>query len=145
MSGKIMFTFGLTASMWHFRKFEKRQKIDKERQEELAKLLAEINTTNRTANELVKKDPWRFDHFNTTFLKDINAVQNWLVESLEKQNNLSLTDEPYLTASHIKDKRRIVKNSLYKLKQVQKPKPPEKLDSNDLMKDGVNLEDLMVW
>ena len=128
----------------HFRKFEKRQKIDKERQEELSKLIAEINTTNNTANELVKKDPWRFDHFNTTFLKDINAVQNWLVESLEKQNNLSLTDEPYLTASHIKDKRRIVKNSLYKLKQVQKPKPPEKLDINDLMNDGMNLEDLMV-
>ena len=79
-----------------------------------------------TANDLVKRDSWRFEHFNNTFLKDINAVEKWLIESLEKQNNRSLAEEPYLLAEHIKDKRRIIKNSLYKLKQVKKPKESRK-------------------
>lgn len=49
-----------------------------------------------------------------------------------------MTEEPYLLAEHIKDRRRIVKNSLYKLRQVKKPKEPEKPNI-----DEVNLEDLM--
>ena len=127
----------------YFSKFEKRQKIDYERYEEVTKIITELNKTNITANDLVKRDPWRFEHFNNTFLKDINAVEKWLIESLEKQNNRSLTEEPYLLAEHIKDKRRIITNSLYKLKQVKKPKEPEKPNIDDIMKDGVNLEDLM--
>ena len=122
----------------YFSKFEKRQKIDIERYEEITKFIVELNTTNNTANDLVKRDPWRFEHFNNTFLKDINAVEKWLLESIEIQNNRTLTEEPYLLAEHIKDRRRIVKNSLYKLRQVKKPKEPEKPNI-----DEPNLEDLM--
>ena len=122
----------------YFSKFEKRQKIDNERYEEITKFIVELNTTNNTANDLVKRDPWRFEHFNNTFLKDINAVEKWLLESIEIQNNRTLTEEPYLLAEHIKDRRRIVKNSLYKLRQVKKPKEPEKPNI-----DEPNLEDLM--
>ena len=71
----------------YFSKFEKRQKIDIERYEEITKFIVELNTTNNTANDLVKRDPWRFEHFNNTFLKDINAVEKWLLESIEIQNN----------------------------------------------------------
>ena len=125
-----------------FRIFERRQRIDKERKIEISNFIEELNITNYTANALVLQDSWRFEYYNTTYLKEINDINKWFIESTEKQNNKTVFEEPYLTAEHLKEKIWLMKNSLQRFKMAPKPLPVEQRIVNELRREGINLYDI---
>ena len=128
----------------YFYIFDKRQKIYIDRNEALIKFYTEYNNTHNQAIKLIERDPWRFEHYNTTFRKDVSSVLEWLNTSLIEQDSKKLYEEPTLTADAIKAKISILKRAMSQLRNVKKPIPPEKLDLNKLSQEGgLNLEDMM--
>jgi hypothetical protein len=76
----------------YFYIFDKRQKIYIDRNEALIKFYTEYNNTHNQAIKLIERDPWRFEHYNTTFRKDVSSVLEWLNTSLIEQDSKKLYD-----------------------------------------------------
>jgi hypoxia up-regulated 1 len=75
-----------------FKVFETREKVHKQRELGIDKFHSEMNKTMDESTRMVKNKPWMETHFNTTFMKEIQAVMDWYKEIKEKQDALSLND-----------------------------------------------------
>jgi hypothetical protein len=134
-----------------FNEFEYRQKKHKNRVRSSEALLNELNKSAVEGANLVKTKPWIENHFNNTFMKELESVQNWYKEMSEKQDAIALHEEAVLTSELIDAKLSIVKREYWTMARIPKPKPTPteaNIKYEDLLKNGTynftNLEDLIV-
>jgi len=76
----------------NFTQMDRREQIEKKREIAIEKFEKELNKTWEDADKIIKKKPWTEEHYNKTFIKEVDAVNSWFTESQEKQKEMTLYD-----------------------------------------------------
>lgn len=127
----------------NFTQIDRRQQIEKKRVIAIEKLEKELNKTYEEGKKIFEKKPYIEDHYNNNFLKDVNEVNTWFTESLEKQKELNLYDLTDFTSESIESKLFVLKRLINDLNRVQKSKESASTTdaSKEEMKDNIKNAD----
>lgn len=63
----------------------------------MEKYYKELNRTVTEGKKILQKKSWVEEHYNNTFLKEIEVVKSWFAENLEKQSSIKLYDVNFFT------------------------------------------------
>jgi hypothetical protein len=71
---------------------DRREQIEKKRDLAIDKFEKELNTTYEEGKKILNKKPWVENHYNKTFSKEVEVIDLWFRESIEKQKEMNLYD-----------------------------------------------------
>ena len=79
----------------NFIQIDRRQKIEIKRDIAIDKFEKELTKTYEEGKKILDQKPWIEDHYNKTFLKEIEVVKAWFTENQQKQSEMTLYDVIY--------------------------------------------------
>ena len=74
----------------NFTQIDRREQIERKRDIAVEKFEKELNKTYEEGKKILSKKAWVEDHYNKTFIKEVQANEEWFKENLEKQAQLPL-------------------------------------------------------
>merc|ERR1712151_1154698 len=89
--------------------------------EEFLRELTNVLTEGKRINE---NKPWVEEHYNNTFLKEVENVNKWFNEKQEKQSKMELYEDSDFTALSIEDNIYSMRRFLNDMNRIKKPRPP---------------------
>ena len=104
-------------------KVQKRIEENEKRPKAVEKAQKLLNDLPEKLNQLKEDKPWIGEsHFNTTW-RMFNETSKWLEEKLDKQAELTITQDPAFTSDQLTKKVTSLKDQFNKIKAIPKPKP----------------------
>ncbi len=76
----------------NFTAMDRRVQIEIKRDLAIEKFEKELNHTYTEGKKILNKKAWVENHYNKTFIKEVEVVDSWFRESLEKQKEMTLYD-----------------------------------------------------
>ena len=71
---------------------DRRETIERKRDIATDKLVKELNKTYEEGKKILSKKAWVEDHYNKTFIKEVDALSAWFTENQQKQSEMTLYD-----------------------------------------------------